>query len=84
MRRDINWKTRRDDGTTYEVRVHWFSGTFKLQFREKGSDYWDYDRKPTQADLADLVDNIQRRYQRRNATLKELEVAQRMLAESNE
>ncbi len=81
MRRDINWKTKRDDGTSYEVRVTWFSNKFKLQFRENGTDFWDYDKKPTLEDLENLVDNIQRRYQRRGATLKELEEAQRMLSE---
>lgn len=83
MNRDINWKTKRDDGTSYEVRVYWFSGKFKMQFREKGADSWDYDRKPSPADLADLVDNIERRYQRRNATLKELEIARKMLADAD-
>lgn len=84
MRRDINWKIKRDDGTSYEVRVTWFSGKFKMQFREKGAERWDYDRKPDPADLAELVDQIERRYQRRNATLKELEEARRMLDSSNE
>ena len=36
MRRDLNWKTKRDDGTSYEVRVTFFGGRFKFQFREKG------------------------------------------------
>lgn len=84
MRRDINWKTKRDDGSAYEVRVHWFSGKFKLQFREKGTDYWDYDRPPTREDLEELLDNVNRRYRRRTATLKELEEAQRMLANLDE
>lgn len=79
MRRDINWKTKCDDGTAYEVRVTWFSGTFKLQFRDKGTDFWVYDRKPSREDLETLLDTIERRYQRRNATLKELEVAKRLL-----
>ncbi len=30
MNRDINWVTKRDDGSRYDVRVHWFSGTYKL------------------------------------------------------
>ncbi len=79
MRRDINWKTKRDDGTSYEVRVTWFSKSFKLQFKEKGEESWDYDRSPNREDLETLVDAIQRRYQRREATLKELETAQEML-----
>jgi hypothetical protein len=80
MRRDINWKTKREDGSVYKVRVHWFSGQFKLQFREKESEQWEYDRPPTREDLETLVDAIQRRYQRREATIKELEAAQALLA----
>jgi hypothetical protein len=79
MRRDINWKTKRDDGTSYEVRVTWFSGTFKLQFKEKGADRWDYDRKPSREDMETFYDAIYRRYQRRECTQKELDEAQRML-----
>lgn len=82
MRRDINWKTKRDDGSSYEIRVTWFSGAFKIQFKEKGADRWDYDRKPSREDLEIFFDAIQRRYQRREATLKEMQVAQRMLDEA--
>jgi hypothetical protein len=80
MRRDINWKTRRDDGSRYDVRVTWFSGRFKFQFREKGATGWEYDRPPSREDLETFLDAIQRRYQRREATLKELEEAQRLMA----
>ena len=79
MRRDINWTTRRDDGSKYDVRVTWFSGKFKLQFKEKGEDRWDYDRIPTRRDMEDFFDAIERRYQRRTATHAELEVARKML-----
>ncbi len=79
MRRDINWTTKRDDGSKYDVRVTWFSGRFKLQFKERSAARWDYDRVPSREDLETFFDAIQRRYQRREATLKELEEAQRML-----
>ncbi len=82
MRRDINWKTKRDDGSVYHVRVTWFSGRFKLQFAEGKHGKWEYDRVPTREDLETFVDAIARRYQRREATLKELEQAQKMLAEA--
>jgi hypothetical protein len=80
MRRDINWTTKRDDGSRYEVRVTWFSGRFKFQFRERGADRWDYDRPPNSGDLATFLDAIERRYIRRTATLKELEEARRIAA----
>lgn len=81
MRRDINWTTKREDGSRYDVRVTWFSGRFKLQFREKGG-LWEYDRPPTREDLETFFDAISRRYHRRQATLKEFEQAQRMLDEA--
>jgi hypothetical protein len=80
MRRDINWITKRDDGSRYDVRVTWFSGTFKLQFKEKGADRWEYDRVPSAQDWADFLDAIERRYTRRTATYKELLEARRMVA----
>jgi hypothetical protein len=82
MRRDINWTTKRDDGSRYDVRVTWFSGTFKLQFKERGAERWEYDRKPTAEDWATFLDAIERRYTRRQATHKELEEAKRMVKEA--
>jgi len=82
MRRDINWTTKRDDGSRYDVRVTWFSGRFKLQFKERGEERWDYDRKPSQEDLETFLDAIERRYTRKQATYKELEEARRMVAEA--
>jgi hypothetical protein len=79
MRRDINWKTKRDDGTSYQVRVTWFSGRFKLQFREGRRGNWEYDRIPSREDLETFYDAIERRYQRREATVRELEEARKML-----
>jgi hypothetical protein len=80
MRRDINWTTKRDDGSRYDVRVTWFSGRFKFQFKEKGATVWDYDRAPGREDLDAFLDAIDRRYHRRQATLKEFEEAQRLAA----
>ena len=82
MRRDINWITKRDDGSRYDVRVNWFSGTFKFQFKEKGDARWDYARKPSTEDWETFLDAIERRYQRKTATYKELEEARRMVKEA--
>jgi hypothetical protein len=82
MRRDINWTTKRDDGSRYDVRVTWFSGSYKFQFKERGSARWDYDRKPSREDLEVFLDAIDRRYHRKQATLKEFEEARRLMAEA--
>ena len=80
MRRDINWTTKRDDGSRYDVRITWFSAAFKFQFKERGETRWDYDRKPSREDLETFLDAIERRYTRKQATYKELEEARRMMA----
>jgi len=71
---------RREDGSRYDVRVTWFSGTFKLQFKDRGESRWDYDRKPSPEDWETFLDAIERRSQRKTATLKELEEARRLVA----
>ena len=82
MRRDINWTTKRDDGSRYDVRITWFSGKFKFQFKEKGAKLWEYERQPNREDLETFLGAIDRRYHRKQATLKEFEEAQRLVAES--
>lgn len=81
MRREIHWKTKRDDGTSCDVRVGFFGGKYKFQFQESDSAVWDYERTPSQADLLMLLDVIQRRFQRRQAGPKELKEARRLLRE---
>ncbi|MDE1170123.1 MAG: hypothetical protein PW734_02770 [Verrucomicrobium sp.] len=81
MRRDLNWKTRREDGTRYEVRVVYFGKKFKFQFKEQGAERWDYDRKPDRADMEEFLSTLERYYQRSRATLHELEEGRRMMAE---
>ncbi|HSI84306.1 MAG TPA: hypothetical protein VK970_11020 [Candidatus Methylacidiphilales bacterium] len=80
MARDIDWKMKRDeDGSTYDVRVVRFSGKFKFQFQEKGAARWEYNREPSRADLEYFLDLIQRRYRRREATWKEVQMAEALL-----
>jgi hypothetical protein len=79
MRREIHWETERDDGTSYEVRISFFGGKFKFQYKEDSADQWDYDRDPSREDLEQLLDIIKRRYQRRQAGPKEYEEAERLL-----
>ena len=81
MRRDINWKTKREDGTSYDVRVTWFAGKFKFQFQEKGATRWDYERRPERGDLEEFLETIERYHNRHRATPLELTQAKKMLAD---
>ena len=78
MRRSIEWKTKRTDGTYYEVRVSFFGGKYSFQFKEGTDEEWDYSREPSSEDLQGLWDAVQRRYQRRQVTDKELKEARRI------
>lgn len=81
MRRDIEFKMKNEDGIRYEIRVKPFGGKFKFQFKEKGSDIWDYERKPSSEELEAFLDIIERRYQRRRSSYEDVQLAQQMLSE---
>lgn len=81
MSRDINWKTKDQDGNRYQVRVHYFGKKFQFQFKDPGAPDWDYKRSPTVDDLIEFLATIERRYQRRQATYEQLLLAQKMLLE---
>jgi hypothetical protein len=81
MRRDLNWKTKREDGTSYEVRVVFFGKKFQIQFKEKGAEDWDHKRRPSRDDLEQLVETMERYYARKRATPLELAEAKKLLLE---
>ena len=80
MRRDMEWKAERDDGTRYEVRVSCFAKKYRFQFMEPGAVKWDYTREPSITDLERLCDTVRRRRQRRQASDEDLTRAERLLA----
>jgi len=84
MRRDISWKTKRQDGTHYEVRVTFFGGKYKFQFKEDTAEEWDFRRPPAREDLVELIAGLRRRYQRRQVSDKEIKEAERLLNEMPE
>lgn len=84
MRRDMEWKTERDDGTRYEVRVSCFAKKYRFQFKAQDSEGWDYRREPSLADLERLCETVRRRRQRRQASDEDLARAERMLARARQ
>ena len=79
MRREVEFKMKRDDGSKYEVRVSPFAGMFRFQFKEQGAVEWDYERRPERVDMEELLDIIKRRYARRRSSMKDIETVERML-----
>ncbi len=80
MRRDMEWKSERDDGTRYEVRVSCFAKIYRFQFKDRNAAGWDYAREPAIADLERLCETVRRRRQRRQASDEDLARAERLLA----
>jgi len=81
MRRPVCWVERIEDGIKREVRVS-FEGGGRIRWQAKRSDEeaWAYDVAPTDAEWAELEANMERRYRRRNAPLKHLELVRRLRA----
>ena len=83
MRRDINWITKRDDGSRYDVRVTWFSGHFKFQYRERARIAGIMTASHRPKICPRFSTRSSALHTRKQATLKELEVAQRLAAASS-
>lgn len=80
MRQEINWRTRRPDRTSYEVRVSRWSGKIKFYFKEKGAEQWDMVREPELHDWEDLLNALDRRYSRKQATDQEITFVKKQIA----
>ncbi len=81
MRQEINWRTRRPDKTIYDVRVARWAGEMKFQFKEKGEERWDSEKKPELQDWEDLLDALERRYARKQSTDKEIDYVKKQIAQ---
>lgn len=75
MNRPVEWNYKNEEGLKCRTRVTFFSGMIKWQF-QKDKESWDYNKPPTVQDWEQLLDEIQRRHQRRRATQKELELTE--------
>jgi|GEM_PF-4606078 len=73
MRREITWVEKLPDRIKREVRVHFYGN--KLFWKEKFSDKedWDEEMEPSEEDWAQLLDEVQRRFQRRKARQEDLD-----------
>lgn len=75
MNRPLEWNEKLPDGGKRRVRVTFFSAMIKWQFQIQG-EAWHYDTPPSLTDWEQLLDEVQRRHQRRRATQKELELTE--------
>ncbi|MCC7518948.1 MAG: hypothetical protein IT578_07165 [Verrucomicrobiae bacterium] len=79
MRREMEWKTRREDGRRCVVRVSCFAKQYRFRFKEEDAGVWDSSREPSLADLEILCETVRRRRQRRQASDEDLARAEELL-----
>ena len=74
MGRQICWIEKLAEDVTREVRVDFFAGRIKWQFRRSDHEGWDYDTPPLATDWAQLEAATFERYRRRRVPVKQLEL----------
>lgn len=78
MIRPICWFQKLPDRVKREIRVTFFSGGIKWQFKRSDEEKWNYDLEPTVEDWDELYDLVHNRYQRRSASQKDLDLTVRL------
>jgi len=71
-RSQINWISHLEDGSKIEVRANKFPKRWTLKYRLKGDLDWTYDWEAPLSEWETLLDALERRYQRRHASIEDL------------
>ena len=74
MLRQVCWAERQEDGAKREVRVTVLRREVKWQFKLSSEERWDYRTPPSASDWDQLLERMENRYRRRNATHADLEL----------
>ena len=77
MLRPICWTEKMSDGVKREVRVTFLRDRIRWQFKLATDEHWDYTTAPSAEDWNVLVKRTENRYQRRNVSYEDLELARR-------
>jgi hypothetical protein len=72
MVRQICWKVKLPEGGKKEIRVDFFSGKIRWQFKFPDRAQWLYDQEASLEEWDELLDLVQRRYNRGNTGHKDL------------
>jgi hypothetical protein len=81
MRSQHIWTEKDADGRKREVRVTKFGGVWRFQAKQTGELDWIYYERPLLDDLLKLKDIIFRKYQRRRASVEDLQSIEKLVRE---
>jgi len=79
MRSQHIWTEKDADGRKREVRATKFGGVWRLQSKFADESDWTYYDRPLVDDLLKLKDVIFRKYQRRRASVEDLQSIEKLL-----
>ena len=75
------WTDRNQDGRKREVRATKFGGAWRLQAKVAGDFDWTYYDRPLLEDLLKLKEILDRKYQRRRASIEDVSSIQKLIQE---
>jgi len=82
MMRQVCWIEKLDDGVKRDVRVAVERGQVKWQFKRSDEDRFDYTTPPTSEDWDQFLERMENRYQRRNVSFDDLQLARQARAKA--
>jgi hypothetical protein len=75
------WTDRNQDGRKREVRATKFGGTWRFQAKTAGDLDWTYFDRPLLEDLLTLKEILERKYQRRRASIEDVASIEQLIQE---
>ena len=75
------WTNRNQDGRKREVRATKFGGAWRLQAKIAGDLDWTYYDRPLLEDLLTLKEILVRKYQRRRASIEDVDSIEKLIQE---
>jgi len=75
------WTDRNQDGRKREVRATKFGGAWRLQAKTAGDLDWTYYDRPLLEDLLKLKEILDRKYQRRRASIEDVSSIEKLIQE---
>lgn len=75
------WTDRNQDGRKREVRATKFGGAWRIQAKIAGDLDWTYYDRPLLEDLLTLKEILERKYQRRRASIEDVASIEKLIQE---
>ncbi len=82
MMRQLCWIEKLDDGVKRDVRVSVERGKVAWQFKRSDQDRFDYTTPPTREDWDNFMERMENRYQRRNVSFDDLQLARQAMVKA--